>query len=165
MNYKIREILKSDYLEVAVLYKKLKIYWREYMFDFYANYRKGAEMKSDSDVALNVIKKKHLEKNSKFLVLEVDNKVVWFIYGTLFRHEDWVYKINDLILWELKHIFIDEIYRWKWFSIILRDSLFEWFIQNNVKVVEIWVNPDNPVFKIYKKWGFNSKYCFVSKEL
>lgn len=164
MNYKIREIQERDYLEVAKLYKNLRKIGEEYMFSFYSNYRKNTKMKADIEIANNIIKKKTLKKDTKFLILEINWKINWFIYWSIFYPEDEVYIKNDYVWWELNHIFINEEYRWKWFSIKLRDELFKWFKGKNVEIIEISVNQDNPSYEIYKKWWFESKFCYVSKE-
>lgn len=165
MDFFIREIEENDYIKIAKLYKKLRLVWAENMFSFYSKKRKLSKIKSYSQIVDDVIIKKYKTENSKFLVLLVDNKLVWFIYWKLFFPENEIFLWIDYIWWELCHLYIDEEYRWKWFSTKLRDKLFEWFKENNVDIMEIWVNQDNPSYKIYKKWWFESKYCCVNKEL
>lgn len=165
MNYKIREIEEKDYLEVAILYKKLRQISEIYMFEWYSKLMINSWMKSDEQVILDVIIPKYKKENSKFFVLEIKNKIVWFIYWSLFFNDDIISVYNDYkyIWWELNHLFIDENYRWLWYSSKLRDKLFKWFKEQNVSFIEIWVNNTNPSYEIYKKWGFEEKFCYVSK--
>lgn len=165
MEYNIREIEERDYLQVALLYKKLRQGGGKYMFPFYFKIRESAKIIADEEIVTRVIKPKSILKNSKFYVLEIEEEILWFIYWTLsFSNHD-IYEWLDYVWWELSHLFVDNSCRWKWFSTKLRDKLFWYFEQNKVKIIEIWVNQDNPAMEIYKKWWFTSKYCYVSKEV
>lgn len=165
MKYTIREIQEKDFLQIAILYKKLRKVSENYMFEWYSTLMKNAWMKLDEQVIIDVIKPKYLKENSKFFVLEVDKKIVWFIYWTLFFNDDLISVYNDYkyIWWELNHLFVDEKYRWNWFSTKLKDELFKWFKEQKVSFIEIWVNNSNPSYKIYKKWWFEERFCYVSK--
>lgn len=137
----------------------------KYQTPFYTKQSIWKQIKSDEDIANSVIKSKALKKDSRFLVLEIDNKIEWFIYWTLDSADTELYDSLDYIIWELNHIFVSDKFRWKWFSKILRDNLFEWFKEKGVWLIEIWVNQDNPAYNIYKSWWFESKFCYVSKDL
>lgn len=165
MDFVIRDIDEKDFLKIARLFKKLRRVSEKYMFEFYSEYRKWTKMKSDEDVVNDVIKPKVFAKNSKFLVLEIDWFIAGFAYWSLFVPNSEVYVENDYVWWDFKHMFIDEEYRWNWFASKLRDALFSWFESKEVKVVEIGMNPDNPVWDIYKKWWFESKFCSMSRKL
>lgn len=165
MEYIIREIEEKDYLETARLYKKLRVWWSQFMFPFYHKIREGAKLLSDDEVIKQVVKPKVWAKHSKFYVLEVNNSIRWFIYWTLsFSNHD-VYEGLNYAWWELNHIYIDDLCRWKWLASKLRNKLFWYFEANNVKIIEIWVNQDNPAMKMYQKWWFESKYYYVTKEV
>jgi GNAT superfamily N-acetyltransferase len=165
MEYIIREIEEKDYLGTARLYKKLRTGWSKFMFPFYHKVREWAKLLSDDDVIKQVIKPKVWAKHSKFYVLEVNNSIKWFVYWTLsFSNHD-VYEGLNYVWWELNHIYVDDSCRWKWFASKLKSKLFWYFEVNNVKVIEIWVNQDNPALKMYQKWWFESKYCYVTKEV
>lgn len=161
MEYIIRKIEEKDFLEVAMLYKKLRLVWREYMYYWYTKRTIWKEMKTDEEI-IPLIAKKMNQKDSLLLVLEVKNKVIGFIYWTIEFSENEVFKDVEYIVWEIKHLFIDEEYRWNGFSSLLRDELYKWFKDNKVWIVEIWVNQDNPVFSIYQKRWYDTKFCYVS---
>lgn len=164
--YKIRRAKKDECIKIARLYKELRSSSIGYLFPFYMEQRKTKKMRTDEYVAENIIKPKIELEKSRFYVLEFKDTIVWFIYWTLFTSWDTdLYENLDYIWWELNHIFIEKEHRWKWLWSKLRDKLFEYFKSNNVRVIEISVNQDNPSYQIYKKWWFESKYCYVTKEV
>lgn len=167
MNYKIREIEKKDYLNVARLYKNLRTNGAKYMSPFYYEARKEARLLCDHEVIKRAIIPKVAVEGSRLYVLEIENKVVWFIYGILTYPCYEVYAEVELnYIWgELLHIYIDDDFRGRWFASLLRDKLFSYFKLNNVSVVEIGVNSTNPAIEMYKKWWFKSDFCSVTKQI
>lgn len=165
MNYTIREIQEKDYLEVVVLYKKLRIKGSKYMFPFYEKIRRTWKLLSDEKIINQVIIPKAKKENSKFYVLEVENRIWGFVYGVLDSSNHEVYEDLNYVWWELCHIYVDDEFRGNWFAIKLRDQLFWYFSKNNVKVIEIWVNQTNPAIKMYEKWWFKSDFCYLTKEI
>ncbi len=97
--------------------------------------------------------KEELEnKKGLFLVIEEKKELIGFGYGTI---NEYVHMLFEPVRHGmLNHIWIKENFRGKGFSSMLKDRLFDWFVDNDCKYVKLLVLDINPAKEIYENWGF-----------
>ena len=103
------------------------------------------------------------KKNSKFLVMEDDGKIVGYIFGEIRDDSHPLFEIPKT--GEFSDIAVLKKYQGKGIASRLWDELQNWFIKNKCKMITLSVNSNNNAQKIYRRWGFDVFYLRMIKKL
>jgi ribosomal protein S18 acetylase RimI-like enzyme len=109
------------------------------------------------------LKKDIKQKNSKYLVMEDNNKVVGYIFGEIRDDSHPLY--NRPKTGELNDLAVLKEYQGKSISTKLWKSLLIWFKENKCEMVTLSVNCNNKAQEIYKKWDFELFYLRMIKKI
>lgn len=108
------------------------------------------------------LKKNISSKNSVIFIPTVNNKIIGFII--LVIRKDAPILANKKI-GSISDIFIKNEFRNKRISSQLFKESIKWFKSKKLKFISLNVNPNNPAYNIYKKWGFVELMITMKKEI
>lgn len=103
------------------------------------------------------------QKNSKFLVIEDDGKIVGYIFGVIGHDNHPLFKRPKI--GELDTIAVKKEYQGKGIANRLWKELLSWFIEQKCEMITLSVNSNNTAQEIYKKWGFDVFYLRMIKNI
>ena len=103
------------------------------------------------------------QKNSKYLVMKDENKIIGYIFGEIRDDSHPLY--NRPKTGELNDIAVLKEHQGKGISTKLWEELLAWFKKNNCEMVTLSVNCNNKAQEIYKKWGFDLFYLRMIKKI
>lgn len=104
-----------------------------------------------------------LKKNSKFLVMEDEGKLIGYIFGEIRDDSHPLFKVPKS--GELNDLAVLKEYQGKKIASQLWKKLLEWFVRNNCKIITLSVNYNNQAREIYENWGFEKFYLRMIKKL
>ena len=103
------------------------------------------------------------KKNSKFLVIEDEGKIVGYIFGEIRDDSHPLFKRPKT--GELNDIAVLNAYKGQGIASKLWKELLNWFIEKKCEMITLSVNFNNKAQKAYKKWGFDVFYLRMIKKL
>jgi diamine N-acetyltransferase len=103
------------------------------------------------------------QKNSKFLVMEDNDKITGYIFGEV--RDDRHPPYDRPKTGELNDIAVLKEHQGKGISTKLWEELLAWFKKNKCEMVTLSVNCNNKAQEIYKKWGFDLFYLRMIKKI
>lgn len=111
-----------------------------------------------ADIAKEILLSDYL-----YLIVEVEEKAVWFISWYIrWKNNWWTYKKIAYI----DHIFVGENFRWKWIWKKLFEEFEKWSKQKDADLLTIEVLPENiDAIEMYKKLWFSDHLLHFKKEI
>jgi len=157
----IRDYNKKDSKEIAILLKEFLDYTRK-------TYDKNILIYNDFITSKKELYSKKLlsnfvtTKDSKFLILEIDSRIVGYIIG--FIKTDKFKKLKSI--GHIQSFFVSQKYREKNLGKNLYNKLIKWFKKKKCDCLELDVfEGNNKTISMYRKWGFKENSVQMKKKL
>lgn len=158
---KIRKATLKDVGQIAVVFKDYETASVGYISKKYQYLRKK-KGPLNQKIRLAIIKDiKH--KHSRFLVMEDNDKIVGYIFGTIKNDKHPLF--NPPKTGELDTIAVLKSYRGRGIASQLWKELLAWFKREKCKFITLSVNYNNPAQEIYQNWGFEIFYLRMIRKL
>ena len=98
--------------------------------------------------------KEFKEKNSIYLITEINNKIVGYVRGFIIENKDPFF--NSIKIGYLNALVVLKKYNGKGIGSLLYKEIENYFKKNKCKQIHLEVFENNPAITIYKKWGYKS---------
>lgn len=92
------------------------------------------------------------ERNSIYLVAEIDKKIVGYVRGSILENKDPFFKTNKIGY--LNALAVLKKYAGRGIASKLNQSIEKWFKENKCSQIHLEVFENNPAIQIYEKWGY-----------
>jgi diamine N-acetyltransferase len=158
---KIRTAKTEDVNQIMIVFKEYEEASICYLSKEYKSMR-NKKKPVDKHIKL-ALKKDIKQKNSKYFVMEENDKVVGYIFGEIRDDSHPLY--NRPKTGELNDIAVLKEYQGKSISTKLWKVLLAWFKENKCEMVTLSVNSNNKAQEIYKKWGFELFYLRMIRKI
>jgi len=156
MNLTIRKAFVEEVDQIQQLNNELIHFEMEQGFDKYI--KDWALSEESKEYFLDLI------KNQYVVVAEVDNKIVGYLAGSIYK--DLSYSYYEGLTAEANNMFVKAEFRAHGIGRKLFTSFIEWCKSNNAKRIMVTASSDNAnAIKFYKSIGFENINLTLKKEL
>ena len=97
------------------------------------------------------------ERNSIYLVAEIDNKLVGYCYGQFTKTKDPFFKPSTIGY--LHSIIVNRKFRGKGIAKKLHQEIIEWFKKKKCSTIYLEVFVNNSAISLYKGWNYKTATC------
>jgi diamine N-acetyltransferase len=94
------------------------------------------------------------ERNSTYLVAELNDKIIGYIRGNIIQNKDPFFQVTKIGY--LNALAVLKNHSGKGIASKLNKSLEKWFKENECSQIHLEVFENNPATKIYEKWGYKT---------